>query len=463
LPRMGFYIDDWAFLRPLVFSPRRGWLDLMSAFNVDGYWMFRPLDVVYFTGLYLLGGLSPWKYHAAMMLMEAAAAFFLYKAIRRATKDVGLAFLAALLFLLYPNHAATHHWFAATFTPAMLLFAAGLERYLAWDEEGRKGPLAAGLALFCSAVMIYEAVIPLVLAMPMLGFFRRVSAGEAQRIALRQALLRWLPLAAGAALLVLGQQVLVRRLFAAGMKRDLIWDPALLLQVWGRGLECTSTAILHLAWTSVLAALAFGWRTWLLIAAAAAAGTALLAPALSQARRPFENRHGRLWLLGCAGLLLAAYAPYGFSADRYIPHIFDEQNRINAPGSLAAAMALAWFLRAGFGRASRLSAAALSLLLALFSICNWTAAWQWAESASLQERILSGVSTHAPAGPALAVLKSPPSAGPVAVFNAGFYFDAALQVRTGRRDLHGMLEGEPVPPGAAELPRYDWRWPDGTR
>ncbi|MFA6315946.1 MAG: hypothetical protein WC943_00875 [Elusimicrobiota bacterium] len=464
---MGFYLDDWSLAEPGWRAADQSLWGMMKEFYNAGLafntsWLLRPMDIVYHPGLYWLAGLSFWKYQLAYRVMETASSVFLFLAFLKATGRPGLAFLTAALFTVFPNHGATRHWFTAAVTPAMALASAGLWCWVCWLDKGRAAFLAASLILLAAGSLTYEAVLPAAVLMPFLSYWHGLRQGlsseGARAKAVRDSLWPGLCVAALAA-----YHVGIQHLGPATISRKMSFDPGFSLKALGRGFECNTTAVLHLCWVFTLSGLKeLEWWRWPL----AALVGALLARWMSRAYPDEPGPVGsRSWLVASGVLFVGAYAPYALSADRYIPHIFDPQNRLNVPPSLAAVMALGFGLTALPGRARTW---VLAGLVAVFTVVNWENARQWKEAYRLQVSVLTGLKRNVdalPPGPAAIFLEGAPAEyKTVPVFNETFTFDSALRLFTGRRDLKGsiMVGGRAERSYPEIKARYRYRHPEGV-
>ena len=443
LPWLGFYGDDWEIIGHLIRSPDQGLWGLIGAYHqaTGTYFHLRPADLVYFPTVYWLGGMSPWKYQLIYLVLESVTALSVFHALRLATRDLGRSFLTACLFACYPSHTATHHCFLGPYTPAMAAFAAALWLHALWIGRGDRRALWGSLLFFAVGDLLYEAVLPLVILMPVLGLVRCLQSGRPLKDAFRKTLSQSAPIFATAAILV-AYFVVIQHMHPGTISRRLIFDPPYFLKVLGRGFECSFTGLADLFRHS--ARLAFHNLSpllWLAGAVGAISLAALLVRLPGRKILPAEAE--RSWLWGAVLVFLAAYVPYAVSADRYIPHTFDVQNRLNGTASLPAAMIVAYALeRLG----SRARAAVFAVLLFSFAVINWETGWEWTRSWSIQRGVLSDIAERLPGpgdDPILVYLKGAPlQLDSAPVFNVSVFFAQALKTYSRRRDVHGVLWGD---------------------
>lgn len=462
LPMLGFYVDDWTQLLGLLTAIKdQSLLGLIRGFD-NVYFYLRPLNLVYYPLTYWIGGLEPWRYQLMYLAMDTAGAVFLYYALLRASGNRRLSFLTACLYILYPNHGGARFW-NNQIHPSHLFFGAAMYFYARWMTERKTWQTASYVALLLLSGLNYEAYVPLCLFAPFLGLLHATTAGLPWRKALRVALLEAWPVFA-TTLAVLAYNVGIQKAYPNTISRGLIFEPAFAWKVVGKGIECSTTAILHLFWTILPSAVRDLGAVLAVGALPAAAFVAWLVFA-----RPVSAKDARatrvVWLLGALVLMVAGYLPYAFSADRYVPHIFDAQNRINATSSLGAAMLLALGI-VRIGKAA-LARAALFTTLAVFMTINWYTIHEWGKARSIQMDILAGVRGHLPelgGRPVIITLDAPTHHGftVAPVFPIDVEFDRALRILV-HKDLRGSIvaDGAILASIQPELPRYLYKHATG--
>lgn len=438
VPWKGFYMDDWRFIQLWESSPSGSLGALMKAFNKDGFCFYRPLDIPYFTVQYWLFGRTAWAYQALLLAFDAASVLLLHAALRRATDDGPLAFVTAALFAVYPNHSATHHWLSSPFAAVAALFSAAVLLQLEAARRKTLAPALCAAILFAAAILTYEAVLPLAVLIPALCALRLRLDGLTPARARIEAALSCVSLVIFAFAALLYQQVLIPRLFPTGQSRPMQFDAERAMRVLGRSLECTTTGVAALAADSLRYARESG--LWVLLPGIIFAGFAAMR--LWRRWGVGDTAAGARpeWVLGGAAAWFASYAPVAISAQGYMPHVFDEQNRLNAAGAVGASMLAA----SGLARLSRshprLAAASFAAFLAVSAGIDWVTGAAYMHSWALQRRVLTAVGAGLPSGPAEVALSGvPQTVGRAAVFHADWEFTVALQVWTRRLDLTGRL------------------------
>lgn len=147
---------------------------------------YRPLVTVSYAVNYALGGLEPFGYHLANLLLHWANAVLLFLLVATVSRRPLLATSAALLFAAHPITSESVAWAAArsellagTFCLGALLALTGAE---ARHKEGRRvRDLTLALLLFCLALLSKEGAIALVgvLVLRALGGRTRRDLGRA--------------------------------------------------------------------------------------------------------------------------------------------------------------------------------------------------------------------------------------------------------------------------------------------
>jgi hypothetical protein len=429
----------------------------MTAFNINGFCFYRPFDIPYFTIQFWLFGREGWAYQALQLVFDVSAVLLLHAAWRRATDNAALSFVTAALFAVYPNHSATHHWLSAPFAAVAALYAGAMLLQLDAARRKKIMPALGATALFVVAILTYEAVLPLAILFPVLVALRLRLDGRPAAKARVDAVVSCIPLVIGSFAALLYQQVLIPRLYPTGQMRPMEFVASRLFKIFGRSFECTTTGILALAADSARNAIATG--LWLLIPAVVFAAVAGYWLWRRSGAEESEGAGGAEWLIGAAVAWAASYAPVAISAQGYVPHVFDEQNRLNAAGTVGASMlaasVLVWLARSK----PRLAAVLFTVFIALSSGIDWVAGIDYMRSWDLQRRVLSSITAQLPAGPADVALSGvPQTTGRAAVFHADWEFDSALQVWARRADLTGRLApGDPIPGRR----NFVYRYPEG--
>lgn len=167
IARLGFYGDDWLFLKYLATAPGQGFGDLWGALwaNVP-ILRQRPVQMVSLIWLYQVAGADPFAYHVVNGAVLTLAAVFLFLALRALGLSRLLALGVALLYGLLPHYSTDRFWIASWMAVQsqaafMVAFWAGLLAVRGRSARSLTGwGAAALLALLCS-LLAYELVLPL--------------------------------------------------------------------------------------------------------------------------------------------------------------------------------------------------------------------------------------------------------------------------------------------------------------
>lgn len=163
IANLGFYLDDWYLIQKLHFSSTelisRVWLLLHEPKVV-----IRPVEAIHFSVLYNCFGDEPLGYHITNACAEVIAAVLFYSLVRRISKVKSVAFVCAIVLLLYPIHFVTHYWVVAgsiTLSLVLYLVSANLQVLAAEAQLSRHSlflKLLACITFFLS-VFNYESFI----------------------------------------------------------------------------------------------------------------------------------------------------------------------------------------------------------------------------------------------------------------------------------------------------------------
>ncbi len=160
----GFYLDDWTMMSYLHFAPQ-DFFSLVSRSLNDNRILPRPLEAIHFPLVWMAFKANPQGYHIFNCALEVLAGWLLYLTVNRfaASRDRSiLALAAAMIFLVYPIHDATHYWMVATsVTLSLVLYMGSLWSTVRYAETGRNKYLLASAGAFAASIFNYEAFAPL--------------------------------------------------------------------------------------------------------------------------------------------------------------------------------------------------------------------------------------------------------------------------------------------------------------
>jgi 4-amino-4-deoxy-L-arabinose transferase-like glycosyltransferase len=104
LPGLGFYSDDWDFLRRFSLSRDQSIGGLFQSAYFPLVRM-RPVQIIYLSGLYWLFGLQPLGYHLVNAAILASGIVLLYLVLRELGQDRVLALAVAAVYSLLPCYS----------------------------------------------------------------------------------------------------------------------------------------------------------------------------------------------------------------------------------------------------------------------------------------------------------------------------------------------------------------------
>lgn len=119
-------------------------------------------------------------YYATHVLIHAAVAVVLYWLAVDCSGDRTLSVLIALLFTVYGGHGDTVNLPVYSFLLlALLLVAIGLRRCLSHVRTGAPGDFVVGVGLVTLAALLYDAFVPLALALPSVALVAAIRSRRA--------------------------------------------------------------------------------------------------------------------------------------------------------------------------------------------------------------------------------------------------------------------------------------------
>lgn len=448
IKQIGFYLDDWSMFSQLHFCSQ-DFFSLMRQCLSDIRVQIRPLEAPYFVLLQLLFNDRPLGAHLVNCGMEVLSAWFLYLSLTRIISDRALSLVAALLFLLYPSHDATHYWItASSATLSMMLYTMSL--WLSLKLAQGKRWLWLSVTVFACSVFNYEAYMPLCAVNVVCILFVR-ARNTGWRNALLPTALTCLPYAA-----VVAAMWAYQRLYLTSLKtsytRPLTLDPQYMLSVVQHGLSNNlGNEGIRFYWERTHDAIAAGLPPATMISFALLA-LCTLASLLFLSSRRQESKHPALPLL-FLGLftLLCSYSIFALAAD-YVPTLQTTMNRINYGGALGASMMLAGLLgcanalfkTAGKTRAIMLSAL-LCPLLTFFTLSNWGLSKPWILSWNVQKHIrqlLAHQGSRFHAGDTIILANAPRYVQWAPMYDGVWDFEPMLKLTLNNPNLNGNVVSE---------------------
>ena len=164
--RLGFYLDDWDFLRAFRFSPDQSIRGLFQAAlaAVPGGRM-RPLQLLYTALSYKAWGARPLGYHAAEIVVLSAIGILIWALLRELGRPRVWALSAAILYLTLPHYTTARFWPAAQpFLLSVLLYLTSFYadiRSLRSRKRALLGWRVLAVSTLIGCLLAYEVALPL--------------------------------------------------------------------------------------------------------------------------------------------------------------------------------------------------------------------------------------------------------------------------------------------------------------
>ncbi|MBI3550071.1 MAG: hypothetical protein HY078_13620 [Elusimicrobia bacterium] len=169
LGALGFYSDDWAFLRVAALARPNTFAGVFSDLLISGLWD-RPVEALCWAAGYSLFGLGPpfraLGYHELNLAVNVVGIWLLYLALVRLRAGRSKALAAAALYAVLPHYSTDRLWASALHMDLMMtlyfaslladLEALGSQRYRLWR--------ATSLICMVVALLGYELALPLFVA-----------------------------------------------------------------------------------------------------------------------------------------------------------------------------------------------------------------------------------------------------------------------------------------------------------
>jgi hypothetical protein len=244
--------------------------------------------------------------------------------------------------------------------------------------------------------------------------------------------------------------------------KDIEFTFSHLFKAFGAGFECVTNRVIHACVLAVRPALTqFGpalWSIWIL-----AVGTVGVAAYHWDGFPGSKKVEGKKTAIFVLAAFIGAYAPYALSGS-YMPAMFGIMSRTNGTGAWVGGLLIAWLFdvirqrsdRGGFGR---WQAALVAVFFGFFTLANWHATWEYAQSWDIQTSVLRKVTPHLKKMDRTATVLLdgvPRHYGKAIVFDATYDFDYALKVYAGRTDVYGKLLSPGVVYGKKEVVIRDY-------
>lgn len=448
---LGFYRDDWGFLRLLVTAGNESFQEYYRALYAgDIVLRQRPVQMLLLSGLYWLFGLQPLGYHLFNSTVLLLSVVLFYLVLRELKQPRLLALSIPLVYALLPHYSTDRFWIAAyQATLSILLyflsFYADLRALQARSIQFFCGWRAAALLSLIGSVLAYEVVLPLfLLNSALFTYWIRLLNSPLQSKQRRARLTFLLGSNLLALLVVIGFKLATS--VRVGIDTDLLSHLINLVVgavrvnygAYGLGLP-------YIIW----------WimrhdPNWLILASGGALGLIVFAYLHYVTRRPEDVWPGKTtWLKYVAlGLVVfgLGFAIFLFNADVWFTSA-GQGNRV----AIAAALGVAMSFVGGIGWVTSLLPVAryrrhlFSLLVAFLALSgfliNNTLATFWISAYQQQQAILKDIHEHLPllpAGSTLILDGTCPEVGPAPVFQSAKDLAGALVISYGDPSLYAI-------------------------
>ena len=465
--RLGFYLDDYRFLRVLGQSHSQSFLGLYSHLHDEAAkTRFRPVQIAMLAGLYKLFGDDPHPYHVFNAAVLVSGVVLVYLLLRELGQSRLVAVAVALLYSTLPHFSTDRFWVAAfqanvSMTLYFLSQYAALRavrarggRWLAW------GALATAAAV--ASVLAYEVALPLFVLTPFLVAYRSRQLPRTDSTRRRSRLLLAAALVAlGAALaakLVVAVRVGHESSYQLGASGGVVHHLGYLVRggvavnggTYGLALPyVTGWVVLHrLGWIVAVLALVTAGGVFLY----------LRRLARSEWELPTATFATRIILAGIAVVALG-YAVFITNSEIFFTSA-GVDNRVNIAAGFGMAIVLVGLVGWAAAhlppraRSSGFAGALAALCAAGFVIVNGLASF-WITAAQRQDAVLDGIQAHLPAGTGQTTVLLDgicPEVGPGVVFTTQYDLTGALYLR-----YHdSRLEGAALSPQVQARPKALW-------
>ncbi len=172
---LGFYSDDWSFLAPLSMSADQSIIGLFQALN-EGNLKMRPVQALYWGGLYWLFGPQPLGYHLVNGSVFLLSVLLFSLSLRELGQHRVLTLAVPIVYALLPHYSTDRFWLAVNVANLSMAFYflslySALRGLRASPRHFWSWKLLCILSLLGST-LAYEVALPLFLLNMMLVWYR---------------------------------------------------------------------------------------------------------------------------------------------------------------------------------------------------------------------------------------------------------------------------------------------------
>jgi hypothetical protein len=437
LSRLGFYSDDWSFLRLFHFSNDQSVVGLARSFILEQPDILaRPVQVIYAAALYRAFGHNPLGYHLVNTAVFLVGLCFFSRVLRVITGNRLITLAVVLVYSQLPHYSTDRFWsasFQANLSMALyfMCFFADIRSIAASDRlTFWIWTIAASLCLMLSA-LAYEVFLPLFLLNPFLvaiAMRRRQDSVTPILGSHRTLLLQVVRNAVIVAAIVVFKSTVSSRSSGFGLGWWLVRDAlaaSVNLSFGAYGLHLP-----HILWT--ISTNYWSWAT-VLITLMLVVSISLYLVRTSRRSKAGLPSASTLALIIPFGMAVCGLAYSNFYA------YYKVTTGINNRVSIAAALAVSFSVVALAGLLSRVFyrrpgtnyvfCVAIALVCGCGYLIDDTIASFWTEAANRQRYILSQISQHftaPPTGSSVMLTGFCPWTGPGIVFETDWDVTGAL-------------------------------------
>lgn len=392
--KIGFYMDDWSMYAGLHFGPNN-WLDLTTACLKDPKVIIRPLEAPYFALLFKCFGNKPLGHHLVNAICEAFGAWFLYLGLARVCQNRAFAFISSAIFLLYPNHDATHYWLtASSATVSLSLYTLSFWQAVKGFQDNRFGLVLLSAFTFLLSVFNYESFMPLFPFTLLCCLFLALEGQQNKKQAITKTILYFSPYLAITVVTWWYRRVYLPRVLPDSWTPATGFDLGHIITVYREGFNGNifppAFAFFGQQVTRFLSTGIDQSESILFVAVIATSAIT----AFWLAKSDSQIKPSMLAKLSIAGFatILSSYSIYALALT-YVPGLDTIINRINAGASVGTALIIAsliFFISSTIKsvNARSIVAATLStMLLGFFVLSNWGLSKPWIASWGVQKHI----------------------------------------------------------------------------
>lgn len=445
--QVGFYLDDWIMINTLAQGPDSFWELFGYYFQSDPRVVNRPIEALHYQIMFMLFGSNPLGYHLLNGVMEIVSAGILFLCLVAITKRKAISFLAAAIFLLYPNHNITHYWVvSSSVTLSMVLYLGSLYCDLqAVLKEKRSLHLLSGF-LFALGLFNYEVFLPLATLNVLVVFWLSKNyLFKGTREAFLKALTVALTLGLSLVALLLYLKVIVPLIGPAWLHQVKL-EPGLMFSTIFDGCLLNIAAygyFFHQAGIKLASGLSA--QDWICLASLAFT-TAVVFLLLNDGERsqsdciPDERKLSAFFIGAGVLTVIFSYTIFGLNPE-YTPTLITMVNRVNAGSTVGIAFIFTGLCVLFSGAISpKVSLIPGLCLILLFALTNLSLAHPFVISWQVQKQVMNAVKANRERfadAESILLANCPRYVNEAAVFDGVWDFQSMIRFVLDRKDING--------------------------